>query len=113
MLRRPPDTDMLYRFKSKAAGDVIMLAASAERVLRGLGREPAPKGILEPADMPAALAAIEADIRADEARREQAQADASGATAPREGVSLRQRAWPLTEMIKRAHREDVPVTWGV
>ncbi|MBP6776953.1 MAG: DUF1840 family protein, partial [Piscinibacter sp.] len=46
---------MLYKFRSKAAGDVIMLAANAEQVLRLLHREPAPTGILEVADMPAAL----------------------------------------------------------
>ena len=43
---------MLYRFKSKAGADVVMLADSGEAVLRLLGREPAPQGILEVAALP-------------------------------------------------------------
>ena len=60
---------MLYKFKSKAAGDVIMLAASGDRVLRILGREPPPKGILEVAAMPAAMQALEAAVAQDEQAR--------------------------------------------
>jgi hypothetical protein len=33
--------------------------------------------------------------------------------APREAVTLRQRAWPLVEMMKRAHAEDQDIVWGV
>jgi hypothetical protein len=36
---------MLYKFKSKAAGDVIMLGPNGDQVLRLLGRAPAPSGI--------------------------------------------------------------------
>ncbi len=107
---------MLYRFKSKAAGDVIMLGATGERVLRGLGREPSPQGILEVRDLPAALAALEAAVLADDAARALAQGQPQASTAeppPREGVSLRRRAWPLMEMMKRAQREDADITWGV
>lgn len=110
------DIHMLYRFKSKAAGDVIMLGATAEQVLRGLGREPAPKGILEVRDMPAALATLEAAIAADDAARALARGQAQASAAeppPREGISLRRRAWPLMEMIKRARREEADITWGV
>jgi hypothetical protein len=107
---------MLYKFRSKAAGDVIMLAANAEQVLRLLHREPAPTGILEVADMPAALAAIEAAVQeAEQARREAvAAAEAEGHAPPaREGVTLRQRVWPLAEMIKRSHAAKVDIVWGV
>jgi Domain of unknown function (DUF1840) len=107
---------MLYKFKSKAAGDVIMLAANGDQVLRILGRRPAPKGILEVADMPAALAAIEAAIlEGEQARREaEEQARAAGEPPPaREAVTLRQRAWPLAEMIKRSHAAKEDIVWGV
>lgn len=107
---------MLYKFKSKAAGDVIMLAANGDQVLRILGRQPAPKGILEVADMPAALTAIETAIReSEQARREaEEQARAKGEPLPaREMVTLRQRAWPLAEMIKRSLAAKVDIVWGV
>ena len=60
---------MLYKFKSKAAGDVIMMAPSGDEVLRVIGKSPAAKGIIEVASMPAAMAAIEQAVAADEAAR--------------------------------------------
>jgi Domain of unknown function (DUF1840) len=107
---------MLYKFKSKATGDLIMMQPSGDQVLRILGREPAPKGILECGAMDAAIVAIERAIADDEAARAMAEQEAAaeGRTlAPREGVTLRQRAWPLVEMIKRARAADEPIVWGV
>ncbi len=107
---------MLYKFKSKAAGDVVMLAASGDQVLRILGREPAVKGILEVAAMPTAMQAIEAAVVQDEMARQQAEAEATAegrSLPPREAVTLRQRAWPLLEMIKRSHASKADIVWGV
>ena len=36
---------MIYKFRSKAAGDLIMLGPHGDQIMRILGREPAPKGI--------------------------------------------------------------------
>jgi hypothetical protein len=107
---------MIYKFKSKAAGDVIMMGPAGDLVLRTIGKEPAPKGIVEPAAMPAAIAAIEQAIAADEAARAQAEQEAAAQgrqLPPREGVTLRQRAWPLVEMMRRAHAADKEIVWGV
>lgn len=107
---------MIYKFKSKAAGDVIMMGPAGDHVLRIVGREPSAQGIFEPAAMPAAMAAIERAIADEEAAREQArrEAEAEGRTlAPAEGVSLRQRAWPLVEMMKRAQAAGKEIVWGV
>ena len=107
---------MIYKFKSKAAGDVIMLAKSGDEVLRCIGKPAAATGIVEAAAMPEAMRAIEAAIAADEAARERAEQEARNeghALPPREGVSLRQRAWPLVEMMKRSHAAGEPIVWGV
>lgn len=107
---------MLYKFKSKAAGDVIMTAPVGDRMLRLLGREPAPKGIILAADLPAAIAALEAGIVADEAARRQAEEEAAAegrALPPREGIGLRQRAWPLIELMKHSQAADKDIVWGV
>ncbi|MDQ6681631.1 MAG: DUF1840 domain-containing protein, partial [Pseudomonadota bacterium] len=87
---------MIYRFKSTAAGDLIMMAPAGEAVLRIIGKEPAGKGIIEAGALPAAIAALEAAVAADEAARKAAGAEAAaGATAGSgDKVSLRQRAWP-------------------
>ncbi len=107
---------MIYKFKSKAAGDLIMMGPSGDQMLRIIGKEPSSKGIIEPAAMPAAITALERAIAQEEAARAEAerQAEAEGRTlGPREGVSLRQRAWPLVEMMKRAQAEREDIVWGV
>ena len=107
---------MLYKFKSKAAGDVIMLGPNGDQVMRIIGKEPAPQGIIERVAMPAAMAAIELAIADDEAARAQTPRDAAVAglaAATQDRVSLRQRAWPLVEMMKRAHAANQDIVWGV
>jgi hypothetical protein len=102
---------MLYKFKSKAAGDVIMLGPNGDQVMRIIGREPAAKGIFEVDHMPRLLAALEQAVVADEAARRQA-ADDGEAPAKGDGVSLRQRVWPLVEMLRRSHAAREVITWG-
>ncbi|MBV8604107.1 MAG: DUF1840 family protein [Pelomonas sp.] len=107
---------MLYKFKSKAGGDVVMLQAQGDQVLRAAGREPAPRGIVQAAELAAAIAAVERAIAADEAAFAQAVADAraAGAEPPKRlGVQLRQRAWPLLELMRRAAAEGADLVWGV
>jgi hypothetical protein len=99
---------MLYKFKSKAAGDVIMMQETGDELMRILGREPARKGIVEVASMPEAIVRIQAAI----ASAEQPQDDAADEGKPRK-VGLRQRLWPMVEMIKRAQAAREPIVWGV
>ena len=109
---------MLYKFKSKAAGDVIMLGPNGGQLLRLVGREPAPRGIFEVDAMPALIAALEAAVVADEAARDRSGDDAAKTqdTPPgpggRDGVALRQRAWPLVEMLRRSHAAREVIVWG-
>ena len=111
---------MLYKFKSKAGADVIMMGPGGDELLRLIGKASpkgaAPQGILEPSDMPAAIAAIEHAVAADEAARAQAaaEAEAEGRPAPHaEGVSLKQRTWPLLDLMRRAQRLSHDIVWGV
>ena len=96
---------MIYKFKSPATGDVIMLGPHGDQLLRLLGREPAAKGIIETNAMPAAIAALQAAVDADEGPAEEEE----GKPRP---VALRQRVWPMIEMLRRAHAAGEPVTWG-
>jgi hypothetical protein len=98
---------MLYKFKSKAAGDVIMLGPNGDELMRVLGREPAPKGIIEVAHMAQAIAHIEAAIQASAPA-----GDDEGADEKRR-VSLRQRLWPMLEMLRRSQAGGEPIVWGV
>ena len=107
---------MIYKFKCKAAGDVIMLGPHGDALLRVLGREPAAKGIVEPAAMGAAIEAIQHAIAQDEQERADAEREvaAAGKTLPpRQGVAPRQRMWPMVEMLRRAQAAGEPIVWGV
>jgi len=107
---------MIYKFRSQATGDVIMLGPHGDHFLSLLGREPAPRGILEVAHTPDALQRIEAALQAEAQARTEPGAgapDAAGEAAPAEPVSLRQRLWPMVEMIREAQAAGQPIVWGV
>ncbi|MBK7062196.1 MAG: DUF1840 domain-containing protein [Rubrivivax sp.] len=105
---------MIYKFKCKATGDLIMLGPQGDQLLRLLGREPAAQGILEPAAMAAARQQLERGL-----------ADAEAAAAPQDGsttdgderrpeaVGLRQRVWPFVQMLDKALAAGEPIVWGV
>ena len=99
---------MIYKFKSAATGDVIMLGPHGDQLLRLLGREPTAKGIIEPAAMPLAVATLQAAVAAEE----HSPADDTEAS-PRPAVALRQRLWPMIDMLRRSQAANEPVVWGV
>ena len=99
---------MIYKFKSAATGDVIMLGPHGDQLLRLLGREPAATGIIEPVAMPVVVATLQAAIAA----QEQVPVDDTEASA-RPAVALRQRLWPMIEMLRRSQAANEPVVWGV
>ena len=99
---------MIYKFKSKAAADLIMLGPNGDQLLRLIGREPDAKGILEPQVMFAAIADLQQAIAAEEAQRA-----GDEKPLPADRVGLRQRVWPMIEMMKRAQAAGEPIVWGV
>jgi hypothetical protein len=107
---------MLYKFKSKAAGDLIMLEPNGRRVLEIVGKDPAPKGIILPEEMPGAITALEQAIAREEAEHKVIveEAKAKGQVPPRfDAVSLRQRAVPFLDMLRRCSQADKEIVWGV
>jgi len=107
---------MLYKFKSKAAGDLIMLEPNGRRVLEIIGKEPGAKGIILPEEMPGAIGALDQAIASEEAEHQAAidEAKAKGQVPPRfDAVSLRQRAVPFIDMLKRCSAAGKEIVWGV
>lgn len=107
---------MLYRFKSKATGDVVMLEANGKQLLEILGKDPGGPGIVLCAQMPAALEALQAAVQQDEAEqaRRRAEAEAAGEPLPEsDRVSLRTRVAPFIDMLRHCMREECDVVWGV
>ncbi len=107
---------MLYKFKSKAAGDLIMLEPNGRRVLEIIGKDAGPKGIILPEEMPAALKALEAAVAQEEAEHKALVdgAKAKGEVPPKfDAISLRQRAVPFVDMLKRCSAAGKEIVWGV
>ncbi|MDB5890033.1 MAG: hypothetical protein JWP47_864 [Polaromonas sp.] len=108
---------MLYKFKSKNASDVIMLEPNARHILEIIGKTPGPKGIIEPAQMTAAIAALEAAVAEEEEAHRQAEVhqdarnEDSGISANNPG--LRQRAVPFIQMLQANLKAGSSVMWGV
>lgn len=99
---------MSYRFQSKAGGDVLMLRAAGDQVLRAMNRLPAAQGIIEPGSMPGAVCALEAAMLAEEST---ARAATASTLQRGDGVALRLRAWPLLQLLDQARAAGVPVVW--
>lgn len=107
---------MLYKFKSKAAGDLIMLEPNGRRVLEIIGKDAGPKGIILPEQMPGAISALENAIAKEEADQKALadEAEAAGQAAPKfDSVSLRQRAVPFLDMLRRCEKSGAEIVWGV
>jgi len=106
---------MLYKFKSKAAGNLILLEPQGVQFLTLIGKTPTPSGIIEPDQMPKAIADLQEAVRRVEAEQAQAvtEANAQGQATPRfESISLRQRAKPIIDMLQRCHQAGQPIVWG-
>ncbi len=111
---------MLYKFKSKATGDVIMLEPQGRQILQIISKSPEAKGIVLSVEMPDAIQALRDAVAQEEAAlaaAEQAQKEQDGSDASVKSASgsirLKQRVVPFIDMLQRAHAEEVDVVWGV
>ena len=105
---------MIYKFKSQAAADVIMLKLNGDQMLTIVGKEPSTQGIITVAQIPAAIAALEAAIAVHEAA-EAKRHETPGLVEEVEGDSilLRQRAAPFIDLLKTSAEAGKDVVWGV
>ena len=106
---------MLYKFKSKATGDLIMLEPQGRQVLNIIGKEAGAKGIIEPEEMLAAIQALREAVQAEEDAFKEAKS--TDEDVPKidgnRTISLKQRVVPFIDMLQRAHAEDKDIVWGV
>jgi hypothetical protein len=95
--------NMLFKFKSKVTGDLIMLEPDAKRLLKIMGREDQAKGIFLVDQLPAAIAALDEAVTQEELE---------GLQDPKQ-ISLRQRSLPMLKMLKQCLSQSADVVWGV
>jgi hypothetical protein len=101
---------MHYVFKSKADADLIMMMPVAEQLLQIIGRAPSSQGIIEAAQIPAAIKALEQAIAAE---KRTGDPDGESDDHHDERIGLHRRAWPLLEMMRRSAAEGADIVWGV
>lgn len=106
---------MLYRFKSQATSDLVMLEADAKAALRLIGKSPDGPGVIEPNLLSAAIvsldkAAVEDRVqRAGNAAATGQQSEEADDTDP--DVYLSQRLVPLLQMLRLAMEANKAVIW--
>ena len=101
---------MLVRFDSDA-GTLTMFGEVAVQLLKAMGHTGAVPSAMLPVDIPAAIERLKAAaaVQADTASNEGAQAD--GGDEIELPVSIKQRAFPLIELLERAAKRKCEVLW--
>ncbi len=112
---------MIYEFKCRATGNLVMTEPVGSCLLTTIGKQPGPQGLIAVDQMPAAIARLHAAVEHDR-RLAQRTATEGGASAsagkgddnePPEQISLGQRAFPFIEMLEAALAAKRDITWGV
>ncbi len=107
---------MLYRFKSQATTDLVMLGADAQAALRLMGKDLTPEGVISPDQLTRAIEALQRAWQEDHALRRQEDTSAPDPLADTEGadpdVRLSQRLVPLLNMLELARKAGVAVVWS-
>jgi hypothetical protein len=112
------ENTMLVTFSSKAAADVLMLSEHAKPILRIAGimvEDPFPvRGVFSTERLPVAIARIEHAMAQEAPPPAHDDDDNESWSKPNpmsQHVGLKQRAYPLLELLVKANKAGVPVTW--
>lgn len=115
---------MLYRFTSRSVADLIMLPAHGEHMLKIMGKEPTPQGIIVALEIPVAVAALQAAVQTDAetpAAQKAQDLPTDNTSKPdssidmeneQEPISLKRRAAPLIDMLTRSAKNNHDVMWS-
>lgn len=109
---------MSYTFKSAVTGDLIMLKEPAEHILKLIDKSATPEGIITTDQIDHALdnlkQAIELESVANELKDElfpfEKHLEESD-TKKGQCISLKRRAWPLIEMLKKCKAQNADMIW--
>ena len=93
-----------------------MLEQHGNAILKIIGKQPAARGIILVSDMPAALERLKAAIESEQKlldahKNSEAISDEPGTR--QELVTMRQRAAPFIDMLRRSMNEQKDIVWGV
>jgi len=98
---------MLIKFYSKV-GAFTMFGDIGVKLLKAMGQSGALPGAIRPDDIPAAVARLKGVVSESGGEPAGVEEEDDAGAVP---VTLRQRAFPLIELLERAAAEDCEVLW--
>jgi hypothetical protein len=109
---------MIYEFKCRATGSIIMTQTVAERLLEIIDVRAGNQGIITVSKMPVSIEALERAIALEKEQIKAQGVPAQTDTTERhldssQAISLAQRAFPMIEMMRAAFAAQKDITWGV
>lgn len=99
---------MLVRFESDV-GNLTMFGDVAVKLLKMMGHSGTMPSAIRPEDIPGALARLRGALDGEPGHG--AKAARAGEDDPEPPVSLKQRAFPLIELLERAAKDECEVMW--
>lgn len=110
---------MLVTFHSKAVADVLMRSADVAPLLSAAGKsfgdQIPERGVFTRDQLPAAIAGLERAIQADgghgEAQDDESDPDKPPVNPIDQPVALRNRAFPLLDMMRKSLEAGHDITW--
>jgi hypothetical protein len=107
---------MLITFRSKSTAEVLMLSEHAKPLLLAAGKnfegDVPDRGVFTPEQLEAAIAGLNHAILSTFPVEDEEDDDHAPRHVMAQPVSLKQRAYPLLEMFKKAKEEGSSVTWA-
>jgi len=101
---------MIVTFRTKAHANITMFGDTAVRLLRLMGHSGTVPSAILPEDIPAALERLRTAIAAQDATASD-ETPSDDENLDEVPVSLKNRAFPLIELLEAAIREKAPVRW--
>jgi hypothetical protein len=103
---------MLIPFHSKAAGDFFMQETHVRTLFGLMGKTFSPQGVITSEEMDETIVTLNANLASAQALEINAETVSDEELQAPQTVSLKQRAWPLLDMMQRASKKRVDVVWG-
>ncbi len=106
---------MIYKFKSAASGEVIMLQEHAQKLFDILGRDLEERGVIDTTDIPKALQKLDAAMQFSRQQTKEVLSDNNNADNKDESeykVPLHVRAMPFYQLLEKSLKDDEKIYWG-
>lgn len=102
---------MLVKFNSSTAGEILMFADAARRLLDIAGKDASARGVFTAEQLPAAIAALRRAVSEAKPLPDAEDLDEDEERRAPPPVGLAQRAYPLIDLMERTLKDDGYLLW--